>query len=226
MNIFHELFHVASSIHNMNGKQSGFEQVIEKSCVGIGINEGYTQLLTERYFKDLEDSNQIYPYEVEISSLLENIIGRRTMEKLYLKVDLYGLIKRMEEYSDIKEIVKFISSLDYVSINYNNTNLTSKEISDMDERLDYIANYLLIIFLRKIRKEINNNKISIRDGANDILIFIKSIGSGIEFGGNKYFYSIGNHIQKYIDEIINTDKFKMNVVFNDKKDNNLQNKCK
>ena len=51
--IYHELFHMASSIFINNIYYSGFRQTsfkIGNQNLGSGLNEGYTQLLTERYF--------------------------------------------------------------------------------------------------------------------------------------------------------------------------------
>ena len=85
-NIFHELFHMASSYEGQDGFLfSGFRQYrILDSSIGLGLNEGYTQALTEHYFRDF-DIPKTYPLEVKAARNLESIIGREKMGSSILK---------------------------------------------------------------------------------------------------------------------------------------------
>ena len=223
VSIFHELLHVASSKTKLKSRNTGFEKASKNLFVGIGINEGYTQLLTERYFNNLENVNNIYPYEVSIADMVEEIIGRKTMEKLYMSANLYGLVGELEKYSTMNEIAKFITSLDYVSINYDRIDLTQNEIKQMHESLDCIANYLLVTFLKKLKESIEIKKVSIEESSKMFLEFIKKIGVGYEISGNEYVLSIYNNFQKYLDEIFNNGEYNFKIEYN--KDS-LHNKCK
>ena len=87
--IYHELFHMASSCFRGNVVYSGFSQ----DLVGLGLDEGYTELLTRRYFKQQMHSRITYEDEVKLSSFIEKVIGRAKMESLYLKANIKGLLK-------------------------------------------------------------------------------------------------------------------------------------
>ena len=53
--LYHELFHMSSSFVKDKLICSGFAQMNSKSnnkTIGVGINEGYTELLTSRYFNN------------------------------------------------------------------------------------------------------------------------------------------------------------------------------
>ena len=69
-NIYHELFHMASSkFINKFKIYCGFRQ----NNIGRAINEGYTELLTYRYFSLDNSSSYTYEYLKIIVENLENI---------------------------------------------------------------------------------------------------------------------------------------------------------
>ncbi|MBR6113461.1 MAG: hypothetical protein IKP79_03000 [Bacilli bacterium] len=110
--IFHELFHVSNSMIKNGICYSGFSQskLFGSKVIGVGLNEGYTEFMTEKCFKKIVDT--YYAYEVIISSCLDEIVGINKMEKLYLHADLSGLIGELSRYASYEEITQFISSLD------------------------------------------------------------------------------------------------------------------
>ena len=72
--IYHELFHVASSIIDGNTYFVGFSQYTnKKGIIGKGLNEGYTELLTNRYFNS---NNKSYQFEMRCAYLLESIVNK------------------------------------------------------------------------------------------------------------------------------------------------------
>ena len=114
----HECFHMASS-YNINGNIfTGFCQIKNgKTSLGVGLNEGYTELLVNRYFN--KTANDCYKNEIKYAELLEMIIGKNNMEKYYFKAKLNLLVKELEQYEDYNSILKFIENLDYIYINRN-----------------------------------------------------------------------------------------------------------
>jgi len=81
--IFHELLHAASSIEDKEESISfsGFEQI---NCerwqkIGRALNEGYTELLNQRYFSPVRD---VYTMEVTIAKMIERIVGREKMTEI------------------------------------------------------------------------------------------------------------------------------------------------
>ncbi len=109
--VTHELFHAASS---KNLFSSGFHHFILSSGhtgsqiqIGRWLNEGYTELLNNRYFDS--DYGRSYIHEVFIMNKLEHIIGKEKMEELYITSDLKGLINEINKYLDKKETMTFIN---------------------------------------------------------------------------------------------------------------------
>ena len=88
--LFHELLHLASNNININNESTGLKYMLKKVCIGSSINEGYTELLLERYFNDIydEDDLDIYEFERIMSGSLETIAAKEKMETCYFTSDL------------------------------------------------------------------------------------------------------------------------------------------
>lgn len=119
--IFHELLHMMSTIFLEKEQKlfAGFSQVdASLPCdkvmeIGRGLTEGYTELLNRRYFSHLfKNSSPIYEPFINISLLLEALIGKDTMEHLYSKADLYNFFIELEKYGTIDEIYSLMRSID------------------------------------------------------------------------------------------------------------------
>ena len=178
ISIYHELFHMASSVEAGGIYYSGFSQSSYAHIFGNGLNEGYTQLLTERYFGDIEDVRGAYEYEVFIADKLEKIIGKSKMYKLYLEANLHGLIKELQEYASYKEIINFISCLDYTN-RYADFNKARRllETNMFIQKVKEINSFLVKVYLIKLKKDVADGILS-----NDNMI--------IEFG--EYINSLLN----------------------------------
>ena len=121
--LWHELLHLSSgrydktTLTEYNGyritKYSKFHLGIDLD-IGMGLNEGYTQLLTERYFSDRKILPD-YTLEKYVAETLENVVGREKMEKLYFNADLLGLIRELQKYISNREVINFLNTLDYMS---------------------------------------------------------------------------------------------------------------
>lgn len=110
----HEFFHMCSTNYDSTYVSSGFSIDLHEKSIGNGINEGYTDLLTARYFD--EDISDSYFIESKFAANLEKIIGRETMEKLYMKGDFIGFIKSLTQFYTIDEIEQFLLEFDVVSL--------------------------------------------------------------------------------------------------------------
>ena len=97
--LYHELLHMASSYNHKEKDVSGFLNEIKTtfSTIKIGsiLNEGYTELLTKRYFKCTD--NEYYKKEVLLASRIEEFIGREEMEKAYFEGNLNYIIERFDD---------------------------------------------------------------------------------------------------------------------------------
>ncbi len=115
--INHELLHMASSIYDDNNKIGfcGFCQFNykTKSCIGRALNEGYTEVLHNRYFKNSNITSHSYKVCEFFASMLEIIIGKEKMQSAYFNANLNELIIELEKYDSLENIIKFIKSLDF-----------------------------------------------------------------------------------------------------------------
>ena len=138
--MYHELLHMASSYKSDKKIYSGFSQVDNKIIVGMGINEGYTQLLTERINPKI---TLAIPYEFEnkIVRKIEQIVGQDKMQDLYFKADLPGLIDEMTKYSTRSEVIKFINEVDFVHT-YRPIKIKKEENYMLREAMNDINNFL------------------------------------------------------------------------------------
>lgn len=110
---FHELFHMATSFKRYGIDYCGFSQFNkEVGTIGTGINEGYTNLLVEHYFGL---KNGTYENEVKIVRQIEDIIGRDTMERLYFKADLQGLIDEISKHTSLENAFTLVQKTDYIT---------------------------------------------------------------------------------------------------------------
>lgn len=124
INIFHELFHMASSFYEEEGVfHSGFETSYKTDnpkifkVYGKGLNEGYTELLTKRYFGEKHKIKLSYKKEMNIAFYLELIVGQNLMEKLYLTANQTALISELKKYAPADDVLKLIDELDKKNIN-------------------------------------------------------------------------------------------------------------
>ena len=187
--IYHELFHMASSI-SRNGKfYSGFSQGVSTNSIGYGLNEGYTELLYRRYFRDVSIFVDSYREEFKIASYLEKIIGRRTMEVLYLRADLMGLLEEMKKYLIDGELVDIFSKIERISyLSRALNNLESKNFSP-ELYLDYLRDIYILLFkayVRKLKKEYKKNWMSNQVLYRKIDEFLEENQIGVDLGEHYY----------------------------------------
>ena len=112
--IFHEILHMANSIKDKVNNISfcGFSQKTKDKAIGDGLNEGYTELLTQRFF---DDKSETYLIETAVARMCQEIIGQDKMTQLYFKADLKELIDEFSKYVNRKEVLDFLANLDFLS---------------------------------------------------------------------------------------------------------------
>lgn len=152
--IYHELMHAASTIKQSDKIFSGFSIAdFDKNtlCLGKYFNEGYTELLTERYFpNDCELTGNIYFFAKKIAGIIEIIIGKDQMENLYFNANLKGLIKELSKYGREAEIEEMISYVDIVESLYYD-NIDKKEIgSTLVNIIHNLETYLFKTYFNKL----------------------------------------------------------------------------
>ena len=177
--IYHELFHMASRLYSKSDGVSyvGFKQRSTKlskityNGIGTGLNEGYTEVLTHRYFRSKTYSS--YEFETDIARKLEMIIGSDKMTDLYLKGDLSGLINELKKYMPEDEIIKFITRIDLI----NEYEIEHKSIIVRESIFD-IYEFLLKANALKLKMQYDEGLIDIstfKTLSNDYLDSFKTV---------------------------------------------------
>ena len=201
--IYHELFHMASRSYNKEDKLMyvGFCQQgtdTKRTLVGklgSGLNEGYTEVLTHRYFGDNHELCSSYPFETSIAKKLEIIIGEDKMTLLYLKGDMLGIVGELKHYASEEEIMKFITRLDLIY----NFNPMYKSILIRESIFDTYE-FLLKAYAVKIKKFYDKGIINI-DGFNFLSIeYLKLFDNYVVAHSKGYFLS---NVAEMYDIILN-----------------------
>lgn len=183
--LFHELFHMASSANNKE-RQVGFTHGIGLPPIGTGINEGYTELLTRRYFKfDEEDQTPSYFFNYDVAKNIESLIGKERMEELYLKSDLMGLINELKKYATEDEIMKFINDNDFVVYNtYKKGKSLTRDIM-YRQSLAGIKKFEIRTYIRKIKEQYEKGELE-GDISTIIANYIATVHNGVIYRDKKY----------------------------------------
>lgn len=151
----HELLH-SSSTKFFNGiLYSGFSKFVGSKYIGDGINEGYTQLLAQKYFN--ENVGKVYFWEVELVKILENIVGINKMEKYYFQAGYNNLITELMNYEEFNNIMLFIKNADRIKYISSN-NLLEQNFEDFQQLISQAYEFLFNCFKNKITMYINLEK--------------------------------------------------------------------
>ena len=207
--IYHELFHMASSVYKDEINYSGFRQSSNKLGfynVGKGINEGYTQLLTERYFGYIKEVKGSYALEVHFVDKLEKIVGQEKMEKLYFNVDLPGLISELRQYSSDDEISKFITGMDFLTDHLVDRRLMSPEKNMIKNSLKNVNEFLLRTYAKKIKTELDNGALTVDDFDQRLSEYVSSLDVGVRRGKHNYEFLTADIIQDSLRMALNDPK--------------------
>lgn len=161
--IYHELMHTSSSYIAEDGTvMSGFRQFMALvKDIGRGLNEGYTELLTERYFFDQCDLDT-YGILVCFAKDIESIVGKEQMEKLYFSASLYGLKEEIIKYTTEEEFIQFLEDLDWLYYNENGEGL------ELITRFQRMGNFVYLTYIKKCRRLLNIGQISMEECKNRI----------------------------------------------------------
>ena len=149
--VFHELFHMSTSKRMGIFLFSGFSfhNLKNKLAIGNGINEGYTQLLSERYFDESIKGN--YNYLVYMLTMVENIIGKEKMESLYMSSNLYGLVDELKKYASYKDICRFVTYTDYLLENMYKKNLSNNKLVIIGSMCEFINEFIVKLTISKYK---------------------------------------------------------------------------
>ena len=222
--LYHELFHMASAVFDDENKLSycGFHQMHSKLGIklkginiGVGINEGYTEVLTHRYFGEKHKLSKAYEFEIGVAYKLEKIVGQDEMKKLYLNANLMGLIENLKQYASEEDILNFITGVDLVS--YHSSDLFLLGNDKIKTSIINVYTFLLQAYITKLKKQFENGIITANEFVEQTTQYIKSLGTSIKIGGHKYEYLTEDSLLDILEKITNTQ----NIFINSEETNSL-----
>ena len=166
--LYHELFHLSSTVlvPEKGIHHSGFSQkyytvksIFLNDNIGESLTEGYTALLSERYFgKKAASKGMQRKFEVYVADKVEKIIGQKKMENLYLNANLKGLLDELKKYSSEEEAMKFICSFDLISDHY--ADLMVFKSKRLQKSLENVHTFLLDAYKEKLTQDLCSNSIT------------------------------------------------------------------
>ena len=211
--IYHELFHMASTMLSTDGQEDvifcGFRQQTintENVDIGVALNEGYTELMTHRYFGQNHLALACYKNEINVARIIEKVIETPNMEKLYLSANLPGLISLLEKYLTKDEIIDFITRLDIISKYSDNSYVDKNKI--IEENVYIVWNFLLKIYTIKLKEDLAKKRISEEDFINTSLRHINFLKKIVTVGCHKYYPEKLDPAINSWERILNNNKLK------------------
>lgn len=192
----HEMFHMATTTVNKFFSSCGFHFTNDEFDLGKAINEGYSEVLSNRYFNS-DISNSLYIDDVNNCLFLENIIGKDLMEKFYMSSDLFGLIYELSKYSSKFDTIRFICYSDYIleckdKVSFKtkhskskNVNKKGKDFFTSDQFYNQLFDNNIYLTLLSLNKN-KNKKITINDFKKEVCL-------------KKDYYNYKNYKNLYLD---------------------------
>ncbi len=202
--IYHELFHMASRSAT-DTRCNGLSQLIDGTWLGNGIDEGYTELLTRRYFKDKKrkpnqkEKTDSYDYQVNVCRKLEKIIGQDKMTEYYMTANFKGFIDELGKYSTEEELFRFIHSLD--SITYLCNEISTFKLKTIERSIKYTTNFLIRTYFKKLKQDQIEGKITEAEAYSMFSSFIESFDKKINIAFHNYQLLRENDIFEIMSEI-------------------------
>ena len=215
--IMHELLHMASFKKTDSYDYHGLSIYDKKDHILIGnaLTEGYTELLTKRYFNG---ENGSYYRETELASLLEIIVGKQTMERAYFNADLMKLLNELSKYNEIDNTIDFITNIDILmyfedcygyGLDGGYKSMNDDQQNKLQVLLSSISNYLINSYTNKLKIDIDSDIITVLEAKEFLYEFIRKIGclTFVQLKSNNYIDS--NLINK---NVLSLENCRSNII--------------
>lgn len=131
---YHELFHLLTTrIDNKNTIRIG----LQINDYGLGINEGYTELLTKRYFSKYSNNDyNAYPHFVWYMQMFEDIVGKEKLMDYYLNSKQEDFENDLIKLSSKNGVINLFNIIDELFINEEKLFDIQKKYLYLNEELD------------------------------------------------------------------------------------------
>lgn len=176
--IYHELMHLAS--FRIDDKvYLGLSIKDKNNLYGFGINEAYTQYLTEKYFKGKCDIT--YKLETSLIKPLEVIVGEDKLEECYFNANLITVLNKLSKYSTKEEIASFL--VDYDELLNDDNKLALKK-----QRIQELINQICLFYLNTLKNKILTfNKYDLTSENIIDIMYLLDKNNWVKIIENKYY---------------------------------------
>ena len=162
--LYHELLHAATALINYDRDVviCGFDQLSRNRKIRLGkpLNEGYTELLVDRFFQTGGFSTN-YPNEKNMAKIVEEAIGQPLMQRSYFSANLDNVIQALTKYDSEENVLKFLAN--YKA--FRNGKLNKK-----------VNHFLLSIYLQSLFEKIRNENLSSDEVITRLATYFRSFG--------------------------------------------------
>ena len=201
--IMHELFHLASTVIGNKRIFNGFFQmdIRTKRFIGLGLNEGYTTILDERYFeKYSEGKEEVLGFSYLVTKyfvkMIEEAVGKENMEEWYSTCDLESLTNTLAYATDYESTLKFYECLDNICTLLESRKFYRRYTKTILESYEYASVYIARLYLDIVERAYIEESIN-DDQYEDFLIDFKE--------QLQQPFIIGKHFKKYSLVLTNED---------------------
>lgn len=188
--LYHEIFHMATAYSEKEKTFCGFAQGYLTSydeanydnflILGKALNEGYTEIMNNRYF-NIDISKSGYAYYIDMASKIEKIVGTKFMEKQYMHANLKGLIEELAKYSSIEDTINFIKNMDFYHMHIRDKRKIPYEKRLLKKCKRDCALFIINAYINKIKMDYNNKNIFVYDALMEIDKFINEFLNNSNF---------------------------------------------
>ncbi len=209
--INHELIHMSANPYDDTDDYGGFYYTLDNYVIGYGLDEGYTELLNKRYFNS--KTQNAYRLQIIICRYLEELVGQKKMEKMYLNANLFGLIKELKQTHETKEIERFIAAIDFTHDYDNVDRLADCEIETLYTQIETIIVFLFKGYCKRmLNKELSEDILEYQINEYLIAIFKEFEYPVDQFLIDELNKIVEENVNKNIKLDINTFKERKNVL--------------
>lgn len=155
--LIHELLHVSNQKNSTDNIERGgleFNPNKPNISIGIGVNEGCTELYHSEYFTKQEVDT--YYNEKIIMKHIGLIIGENNLKRIFSREEYLDLLIELSKYSSVEETLILLDSVDYIT----NSNIFVNDKIDLN---DYICADILLAYISKYLRKCYKNKIEIEN---------------------------------------------------------------
>jgi len=193
--ISHELTHMSTSCYDKPDSFCGFSQ----DQLANGLNEGYTELISRRYF---DSDRYSYIAEVKIANNLERIVGKEKMEQLFFEANLYELIEMLSKYDSKDNVLKFINSIDFISEVIDDSWMRDRFIKKIKRSLKFVNLCMLKWYVLKQKELYDKKKITYNGLISKIKNFSENLTSIKDMDDNIYKVLDNDEIKEEVKKIL------------------------